>query len=151
MSPPTAFSYRQATFRTTLPVGIRRPSIWQRPAAFWLCPPTMILHSSFSRSVGFAMDVLLGLLLPRDSRCAYVGVREDADPATGLPPMMPLPALLRSCTRGADAIVQACLEDGPWRGARDVLLKVAAPSPLLGDWSYEVVDAKLPERPKVAR
>jgi len=43
---------------------------------------------------------------------------------------------------GADAIAQADLKDGRWRGRADVLLKVATPS-VLGNWSYEVADTKL--------
>jgi uncharacterized protein len=46
---------------------------------------------------------------------------------------------------GADAIVQATLGSGDWRGRADVLLRVERnenPS-RLGNWSYEVVDCKL--------
>lgn len=48
-------------------------------------------------------------------------------------------ALMRE---GVDAIAQAVLIDGRWRGRTDVLLRVDRPSDL-GAWSYEVVDAKL--------
>ncbi|PWT89450.1 MAG: nuclease, partial [Acidobacteria bacterium] len=44
--------------------------------------------------------------------------------------------------RGVDAIAQADLSDGRWRGRADVLLRVNQPSKL-GNWSYEVVDTKL--------
>jgi uncharacterized protein len=43
---------------------------------------------------------------------------------------------------GADAIYQATLAHGRWRGRADFLQRTAAPSDL-GPWSYEVVDAKL--------
>ncbi len=43
---------------------------------------------------------------------------------------------------GADAIAQAALSHGNWRGRPDVLRRVAAPSQL-GPWSYEVEDTKL--------
>ena len=43
---------------------------------------------------------------------------------------------------GADVIFQACVFDGQWLGRPDFLIKVDQPS-ALGDWSYEVVDAKL--------
>lgn len=43
---------------------------------------------------------------------------------------------------GADVIAQASLNDLPWRGFADFLIKVDRPSDL-GDWSYEVVDTKL--------
>src|SRR5262249_52026746 len=44
--------------------------------------------------------------------------------------------------RGVDAIAQADLSDGRWRGRADVLLRVNQASKL-GNWSYEVVDTKL--------
>jgi uncharacterized protein len=48
---------------------------------------------------------------------------------------------------GADLIVQAALESGPWRGRADVLIKVPTQSDL-GGWSYEVVDTKLARETK---
>ncbi len=45
-------------------------------------------------------------------------------------------------TAGADVIVQAALQRGQWGGRADFLIKVDSPSEL-GDWSYEVTDAKL--------
>jgi hypothetical protein len=51
---------------------------------------------------------------------------------------------------GADAIVQATLGSGDWRGRTDVLLRVEQiekPS-RLGNWSYEVVDCKLARETK---
>jgi uncharacterized protein len=46
---------------------------------------------------------------------------------------------------GAQAIVQASLAGGDWRGRADVLLRVEQPEQpsLLGNWFYEVVDCKL--------
>jgi predicted RecB family nuclease len=44
---------------------------------------------------------------------------------------------------GADVIVQAVLSDDHWLGYADVLIKVDAPSPAFGPWSYEVQDTKL--------
>src|SRR5690606_23778580 len=43
---------------------------------------------------------------------------------------------------GADVIYQAPLGNERWYGRADFLVKTAVPS-ALGDWSYEVVDAKL--------
>jgi len=43
---------------------------------------------------------------------------------------------------GADAIVQAALEDGNWYGRPDVLLRTDVPS-AFGAWGYEVADTKL--------
>jgi predicted RecB family nuclease len=51
---------------------------------------------------------------------------------------------------GADAIVQATLGSGDWRGRADVLLRVEQiekPSSL-GNWSYEVEDCKLARETK---
>ena len=45
-------------------------------------------------------------------------------------------------TRGVEAIVQAPLLSGRWRGIADVLLRVEEPSEL-GSWSYIPVDTKL--------
>jgi uncharacterized protein len=46
---------------------------------------------------------------------------------------------------GAQAIVQASLGSGDWRGRADVLLRVEQPQQpsRLGNWSYEAVDCKL--------
>src|SRR6516225_144564 len=51
---------------------------------------------------------------------------------------------------GAQAIVQASLAGGDWRGRADVLLRVEQPEQpsLLGNWFYEVVDCKLALEPK---
>ncbi len=43
---------------------------------------------------------------------------------------------------GVDVIYQANLRKGMWRGRADFLVKVDTPSKL-GNWSYQVVDAKL--------
>ena len=50
---------------------------------------------------------------------------------------------------GADVIYQATFFDGRWRGHADFLLRVDTPSDL-GEWSYEVADAKLARRVKAA-
>ncbi|WP_369253330.1 TM0106 family RecB-like putative nuclease [Geodermatophilus amargosae] len=55
---------------------------------------------------------------------------------------------LQAMRDGVDVISQAQFFDGVWGGAADFLLKVATPSNL-GDWSYEVADAKLARRVKV--
>jgi predicted RecB family nuclease len=46
---------------------------------------------------------------------------------------------------GAQAIVQASLASGPWRGRADVLLRIEQPERFsrAGNWSYEAVDCKL--------
>jgi uncharacterized protein len=51
-------------------------------------------------------------------------------------------ATLAAMRDGADVIYQAPLADERWHGRADFLRKVARPSEL-GDWSYEVTDAKL--------
>jgi predicted RecB family nuclease len=50
---------------------------------------------------------------------------------------------------GADVVYQAAFFDGRWRGRADFLLRVDTPS-ALGDWSYEVADAKLARSVKVS-
>ncbi|SNR31212.1 TM0106 family RecB-like putative nuclease [Blastococcus mobilis] len=57
-------------------------------------------------------------------------------------------ATLEAMRAGVDVIHQATLFDGTWGGQADFLLKVLTPSDL-GDWSYEVADAKLARRIKV--
>jgi uncharacterized protein len=51
---------------------------------------------------------------------------------------------------GAQAIVQASLADGLWRGRADVLLRVEQPATpaRFGPWSYEAVDCKLARETK---
>lgn len=49
-------------------------------------------------------------------------------------------AAMRQC---ADVILQGGLANGRWYGRPDVLKKIERPSPVLGDWSYEVADTKL--------
>ena len=44
---------------------------------------------------------------------------------------------------GAEYIYQAAFFDGRWSGYADLLERVERPSPVLGTWSYEVVDTKL--------
>ncbi|XOV89818.1 MAG: TM0106 family RecB-like putative nuclease [Pseudomonadota bacterium] len=51
-------------------------------------------------------------------------------------------ALLQAMQAGADYIYQAYLQHDTWRGYADFLIKVDRPS-RLGNWSYEVLDAKL--------
>src|SRR5262249_39511904 len=50
---------------------------------------------------------------------------------------------------GVDVIAQGRLEQGPWMGFPDVLIKVAEPSDL-GSWSYEVQDTKLAQETKAS-
>lgn len=52
-------------------------------------------------------------------------------------------ATVEAMRRGVDFIDQAAFYDGRWVGYADLLQRVDKPSPLLGDWSYEVVDTKL--------
>ncbi len=56
---------------------------------------------------------------------------------------------LEAMRKGVDVIYQATFFDGRWRGHADFLLRVETPSDL-GDWSYEVADAKLARRVKAA-
>lgn len=44
---------------------------------------------------------------------------------------------------GAEVIYQGALLDGDWRGYADFIERVASPSPVFGDYSYEVLDTKL--------
>jgi uncharacterized protein len=57
---------------------------------------------------------------------------------------------LAAMQAGVDVIYQATFFDGRWRGHADFLLRVDAPSPALGTWSYEVADTKLARRVKAA-
>lgn len=52
--------------------------------------------------------------------------------------------------RGVDVIYQGTFFDGAWGGQADFLLRVDKPSPVFGDWSYEIADTKLARKLKVA-
>lgn len=54
---------------------------------------------------------------------------------------------LEAMRSGAEVIYQGCLFDGTWLGYPDFLRRVDRPSDL-GDWSYEVIDAKLAREAK---
>ena len=56
---------------------------------------------------------------------------------------------LAAMRAGAGVIYQAAFFDGTWRGRADFLLRVAMRSDL-GDWSYEVADAKLARSVRVS-
>ena len=58
-----------------------------------------------------------------------------------------LAATRKAIAGGADAIIQAWLEDGCWTGRADVLLRVPGSS-RLGEYHYEVVDTKLSAQTK---
>ncbi|MGY1840241.1 MULTISPECIES: hypothetical protein [unclassified Modestobacter] len=57
-------------------------------------------------------------------------------------------ATVEAMRAGVDVVHQATLCDGTWSGQADFLLETAEPSDL-GDWSYEVADAKLARCVKV--
>jgi predicted RecB family nuclease len=57
-------------------------------------------------------------------------------------------ATIEAMRAGVDVVHQATLFDGTWGGQADFLLRTEQPSDL-GDWSYEVADAKLARRVKV--
>ncbi|MEO6956452.1 MAG: TM0106 family RecB-like putative nuclease [Antricoccus sp.] len=50
---------------------------------------------------------------------------------------------------GAQVIYQAGLFDGTWSGRADFLLRTDRPSPILGDYAYDIADTKLARRLKV--
>jgi predicted RecB family nuclease len=52
--------------------------------------------------------------------------------------------------RGVDVVYQGTFFDGAWGGQADFLLRVDKPSPVFGEWSYEIADTKLARRLKVA-
>jgi predicted RecB family nuclease len=54
-------------------------------------------------------------------------------------------ATLEAMRAGVDVVHQATLFDGTWGGQADFLLRTDQPSDL-GEWSYEVADAKLARR-----
>ena len=51
--------------------------------------------------------------------------------------------------QGVDVIVQAKLEQSPWMGYADILIKVSGKSKF-GNWSYEVQDTKLTQNTRAA-
>ena len=52
-------------------------------------------------------------------------------------------ATLEAMRSGVDVVFQATFFDGRWRGHADFLLRVDRPSPVFGDWSYDIADTKL--------
>ncbi len=73
-----------------------------------------------------------------------IGEAEGGFPAADARARMTLDAM----RKGADVIYQGCLFDGRWLGLPDFLRRVDRGSEL-GEWSYEVVDAKLAREAKV--
>jgi predicted RecB family nuclease len=79
----------------------------------------------------------------RSKGLAIVDLSNEAEEVAGK-------ATLAAMKSGAQAIVQASLGSGDWRGRADVLLRVerlGKPSNF-GNWSYEVVDCKLARETK---
>ena len=50
---------------------------------------------------------------------------------------------LAAMRQGADVVYQATFFDGRWRGHADFLYRTDRPSPVLGDYSYDIADTKL--------
>jgi uncharacterized protein len=109
-------------------------------------------------------DALLDILsrLGTEHETKQLGeLRADADGGTRTVVEIDFPANTRAALAaaqaqtldamraGADVIYQATFFDGRWRGHADFLLRVDTPSDL-GDWSYEVADAKLARHVKAA-
>jgi len=61
----------------------------------------------------------------------------------------PIESVVEAMKQGADALVQASLEDGQWMGYADILLKVPGKSKF-GNWSYEIQDTKLAQNTRAA-
>ncbi|MFL5779172.1 MAG: TM0106 family RecB-like putative nuclease, partial [Chloroflexota bacterium] len=59
-------------------------------------------------------------------------------------------ATLTAMRSGADVVYQATFFDGRWRGHADFLYRVERPSPVLGEWSYDIADTKLSRGVKAA-
>ncbi|SFE52649.1 TM0106 family RecB-like putative nuclease [Blastococcus tunisiensis] len=59
-------------------------------------------------------------------------------------------ATVEAMRRGVDVVYQGTFFDGAWGGQADFLLRVETPSPVFGDWSYEIADTKLARKLKVA-
>jgi uncharacterized protein len=57
-------------------------------------------------------------------------------------------ATIEALHNGADIVYQPVFQDGHWYGRADFLRRVDTPSSL-GDWSYEVIEAKLARSTKV--
>ena len=57
---------------------------------------------------------------------------------------------LAAMRTGADVIFQATFFDGRWRGHADFLYRTDRPSPVLGDYSYDIADTKLSRGVKAA-
>ena len=150
MSPPTAFSYRQATCRITLPVGIRRPGFGSGPRAVRLLPTYRdpALESSVGAWVRHETSYLDHRYRPGARDRATRPARDEADQAAGLSSRtMRLPAPSRSC---ATVLTSSCRR--AWRMdtggvARTCFSRSLRPA-RSGDWSYEVVDTKLARETK---
>ncbi|MEP7082218.1 MAG: TM0106 family RecB-like putative nuclease [Chloroflexota bacterium] len=57
---------------------------------------------------------------------------------------------LAAMKQGADVIFQATFFDGRWRGHADFLYRTIRPSPVLGDYGYDIADTKLSRGVKAA-
>ncbi len=104
--------------------GRIEPPRWQDPAAVVLRERGMKHEQAYLAHLTHALGLEVENLEGAD-------LAEDGFALTG-----------DAMRRGAQAIAQAPLVDGRWRGRVDVLLRTATPSEL-GPWSYIVADTKL--------
>jgi predicted RecB family nuclease len=109
---------------------ISKPKIWDDPLL------DILLERGAAHEQGY-VDHLTAAGL-ETIRIGGVGVSNESAAET-----------LAAMARGVPVIVQGALSDQSWNGRADILRRVEVPS-AFGDWSYEVLDTKLPRETKAA-
>ena len=96
-------------------------------------------------------DPSLQILIERgqEHEAAYVEYLKDKGLKVANLKGKPMGAAVAAMAEGVDVIVQATLNEKPWTGIADILMKVPGKSNF-GHWSYEVHDTKLSQNTRAS-
>src|SRR5215207_5226400 len=139
LSPTDLTSHQECRHLTRLDLGVA--------AGEWAAPnveTTEELHFVFDRGMAHEKKYL-DSLKAEGRTVAEIGTVFDAEGRRRAEA-----ETVEAMRRGFDVVYQGTFFDGAWGGQADFLLRVDRPSPVFGDWSYEIADTKLARKLKVA-